>query len=219
MKNKEGGNFEDFFNKGAWIVADMFKSFMNDVVIPAVEGKGKKGPERVRKPRPGEIVGTFENESDKRIGRYGIYAGSDSFIAIFPETGGAGVIKKVEIDEFLESESCYFVIDMENFKEYISGNEELSDDLEAKDITLEFVNDETSLAKAGSLIGCETTESSSDDMLAMALWCRTGLADKDEVAYVKDLILANRTCVYRDREDDGETSEENDTCASDKSEN
>jgi hypothetical protein len=211
MKSKDCGGFDDVFNKAAWVVADTFKNFMNDTLIPAIEGAcqtERKEGAHLRKPRPGEIIGTFENLSDNKNERCGIYAGSDSVIAVLAEPGGGGgVIKKVEIDEFLDGEISYFVIDMENFKDYINCDQQLSDELVGKNITLEFVSDEISLAKANSLIGLETGAASCDEMLAMALWCKTGLNDRDNLLFVKDLILVYKTCVYRDREDNAEADE------------
>ena len=193
MKNDESGNFDDMLNKGAWLVADMFKGFMNELVIPVIEGKSKNEAVHIRKPRPGEIIAM--DYDDEKCARYGIYAGGGEVIAIFSETGSAGIIKKAGIEEFLDGRNHYYVIDMDEFKDDIGIDAELSEGIDAKGITLEFVCDEKSLAAANSLAGCETLDSSADAMLAMALWCRTGLTDKDDVIYVKSLIGNYKTYV------------------------
>jgi len=180
--------FDGMLHKGGWVAADMIKNFMNEVIFPAGKGNSKKDNSHIRKPRPGEIIGFNEPYDEKKIEKYGIYAGSGNVIAIFSETGVNGTIKKTDIDEFLNGRKEYFVIDMEEFKDDIEINQECSEGLRENKITLDFINDENSLSRANSLTGCETTESSPEALFAMALWCRAGITGKKEAEYVKGVI-------------------------------
>lgn len=198
---------DDIINKAVWAAADLFKSFMNDVLIPAVDGRQNRG-EHDRKPRPGEIVYFNDYDGGEKSEGYGIYAGSGEVITIVSETGIIGSIENISLKEFLAGRDDFFVIDMEEFRDDIEKDHELSQKLSDNGTAPEFTGDENSLLRANSLIGCVTSESSSEAMLAMALWCRAGLSERKDAALVKGLIqnYALRIKNFSKENDENETS-------------
>ncbi len=198
---------DEIINKAGWAAADLFKSFMNDVLIPAIDGRQCRG-EHDRKPRPGEIVYFNDYDGAEKSEGYGIYAGSGEVIAIVSETGIIGSIEKISLNVFLSGLKDFFIIDMEEFRDDIEKDQELSQKLSGNGTKLEFTGDENSLSRANSLIGCETSESSAEAMLAMALWCRAGLSERKDAALVKGL-LDNYTIRVKNFSKENEDNENN----------